>query len=1266
MRTVCAAAVLLLCFASPVLSQTSNATLGGTVADRTGALIPGVTITATNTQTGIVNSVVTNETGTYQFASLQTGTYRVSSELPGFQPQVYNEVILGVGQQVRLNFTLQVGGLTETVEVSVAADTLLATSSSSIGSVLPEYKVRDLPLQGHNVLDLVRTVPGVQGNNFAGARAGQVNTTRDGVSIADGRYEVNGVYATTFTSSDLVEEVRAIVAPADAEGGRGVGQVQMVTRSGTNLFRGSVFWTNQNSALNANSFFSNFRGEEKKYSNQNQFGARFGGPIVRNKTFFFFLYYGERTVRREYITGNVLTAQARQGIFRYFPGVANGNVLASTPTVDRLGNSVKPAGATGDLQSFSVFGLDAFRPGFDPSGYMQKLIAVMPPPNNFEVGDGLNTAGYRWVRRASGDEVPQGSSNDVNRDQMNLRLDHNFNSRNKLSLIGSREHVWADVYQPTWPNGWGGFADRWPRNYTASLVSTLSPSVVTESRFGYRKGSVLRMASQHNPKTGADAYKWLPEANGFRFYVIPQTLGQTYFANTQTTAHRSPLTTFAETVSRTQGQHTFKGGVELRFAYSNAIQSAGLQWLPLANLGAGGIAVTGVNPPGINGADVTRARNLLTDLAGSVASVVHTSDLRNPIDTDYIDIGKWNPHESHQNDFNLFFKDDWKLRRNLTLNLGVRYDRIGVPYEATGQVGAPVGGSKGLFGISGTSEADMYQPGRLNGSLTQTEPVGKYSLNPDKQLYKDDRNNFGPAIGLSWSVPWGGADKTVIRTGYGISYQAGGEFQLIDRASNSLPTTRYTATFTSSNYLDLKGIKLPLSRGDEKTFLTVPVTDRTLNILGFDSNRVTPYVQNWNVELQRELARNLTVEARYVASKGTKLFGVVPINDANIFENGILEAFNMTRAGGNAPLFDRMLRGLNVTGVGVVNGTTITGSQALRLNTNTRSFLANGNVGQLADFLNRSTNFTGQGGGILRNGGLPENFVVTNPQFNTVGIVSNPGTSTYHSMQLQITKRLSQGFTNQTSYTWSRGLGEGDNDETATYRNPRNRSFDKTLLSFHRTHAIQSNGTWELPLGPGHALLGNTASWFARVIERWQLGGIFNWTSGAPLTIGTSTSSWIQLTNQTPMIVGDFPKSSGRVVKTSVPGVITYLDGFQQITDPSIAGVTTTDSLRNQFSNYAIADSQGRVVLMNPGPGQLGNLGQRWIEGPASLRLDMNLLKRVRISETKEFELRVDAINLLNKAQWGNPTVDIDNTNFGKITAATGSRTFSISSRINF
>src|SRR5204863_511996 len=164
MRKLMVAALTLLCFVPSIhtFAQTSNATLGGTVSDASGALIPGVTVTATNAATGIVTTVLSNEAGAYQFASLQTGTYKVSADLPGFRTLAYSNVALGVSQQVRLNFTLQVGGVAQNVEVTVAADTLIATSSSSVGTVLPEYRVRDLPLVGRNVMDLINTTAGTQ------------------------------------------------------------------------------------------------------------------------------------------------------------------------------------------------------------------------------------------------------------------------------------------------------------------------------------------------------------------------------------------------------------------------------------------------------------------------------------------------------------------------------------------------------------------------------------------------------------------------------------------------------------------------------------------------------------------------------------------------------------------------------------------------------------------------------------------------------------------------------------------------------------------------------------------------------------------------------------------------------------------------------------------------------------------------------------------------------------------------------------------------
>src|SRR5213594_1850618 len=173
------AGLLCLVLTALAFAQTSNATLGGTVSDASGALIPGVSITATNIATGIVTTVVSNEAGAYQFASLQTGTYKVNAELPGFRAQTYNDVALGLSQQGRLNFTLQVGALSQNVEVTVAGDTLIATSSSSVGSVLPEYKVRDLPLSGRQVINLIGQTAGTVGSSFAGGRSSAVNTTRD-------------------------------------------------------------------------------------------------------------------------------------------------------------------------------------------------------------------------------------------------------------------------------------------------------------------------------------------------------------------------------------------------------------------------------------------------------------------------------------------------------------------------------------------------------------------------------------------------------------------------------------------------------------------------------------------------------------------------------------------------------------------------------------------------------------------------------------------------------------------------------------------------------------------------------------------------------------------------------------------------------------------------------------------------------------------------------------------------------------------------------
>src|SRR5439155_7537808 len=240
---------LILSTTTPAFSQISNATVSGIIEDSTHAVLPGVTVVATNTATGVMSTVVTNESGAYNLPGLLPGPYKITAELPGFQTKTY-ELTLGNAQTVRLNFAINVAGGATSVEVAVAVDSLLATSSTSIGEVLSQQKMRDLPLVGNNVLSLLNSLSGARMDDngvtgtFAGMSNYNVNVVRDGIdSSPSARYMQAGIQTSTMLNQDLVGEIRLIVAPVDAEMGRGNGQMIVQTRSGTNDFRGSAVWS---------------------------------------------------------------------------------------------------------------------------------------------------------------------------------------------------------------------------------------------------------------------------------------------------------------------------------------------------------------------------------------------------------------------------------------------------------------------------------------------------------------------------------------------------------------------------------------------------------------------------------------------------------------------------------------------------------------------------------------------------------------------------------------------------------------------------------------------------------------------------------------------------------------------------------------------------------------------------------------------------------------------------------------------------------------
>jgi hypothetical protein len=282
-------------------------------------------------------------------------------------------------------------------------------------------------------------------------------------------------------------------------------------------------------------------------------------------------------------------------------------------------------------------------------------------------------------------------------------------------------------------------------------------------------------------------------------------------------------------------------------------------------------------------------------------------------------------------------------------------------------------------------------------------------------------------------------------------------------------------------------------------------------------------------------------------------------------------------------------------------------------------------------------------------------------------MLDNIGSSTYHAMELQLTMRPTKGLSNTTTWTWSKALGDSDTDAGATYRDPTRRSLEKTLLGFDHAHQITSNGTYELPFGTGHFLLGSAAGWVQQIVNKWQLGGILNYNTGAPLSF-TSGISTISTVGAQPNIVGTLPKDLGKVTKSTAP----------------IAASTTSADIRKsrtralKFRLQARSMASVRVTATRlswtqwkrrpceSSTGEIGTLGYSTIKGPAALQFDMNILKRFKIKETREFEFRLDAINVLNRPNFGNPTTAINSSSFGRITTATGSRSFITNIRLNF
>jgi len=1344
MRRLFVLVMALVLVSAQAFGQSTYATVSGTVSDKSGAILPGVSMTATNTATGVVTTVLSNEAGAFNIPSLLPGPYTISAELTGFQKANYTNVTLGNAQQVRLNFTLQVTTQSQQVEVSVAADTAIATSSASIGEVLSQQKVSDLPIVGNNILSFLTLMPGVRMNDdgvtgtFAGLSADKINVQRDGVDAsASARYVQAGAQTATFVAPDLVGEVRVIIAPVDAELGRGNGQVQFLTRSGTNQFHGAGVWFVRNTALDANTWTNNRQIDSRTgawkpttpdWANLHQLTGSIGGPIIKNKTFFFALYdqyiVGARTTQNPV----VLTPCARNGIFRYFDGWNNGNVtaatvLGATPTtavVDALGNPVPPltnptGGPTGPLRYVSVFGpvtntptrpdcsdaivnpgtnFDPNRKALDTTGYVTKVLGQIPTPNNYDVGDGLNTAGYRWVRpEKNGTENIFGFNGNLARKQINTKIDHTVNNQNKLGVSYTYEDSSGNANYSTLPNGFQGSVFRHPQTLSATFTSTLSSTIINEARFGMRRTGSNTYNALNEPSTGAEATAFLPNYNGYP--VLPALSagamsGSGFLGGGSTSSYldTTVLWTYGDSLSWTRGRHTFKAGGEIRrgnsLGYDAGIApttvprtaSGDAPGAAVSTAAISGTVIPGVpgtpTVPGLAGSPTTgnnlAMRQLLNFMSGSLASVTQLRFMQDPTKLDTFDDYKtypWRVRDFHNNEASLYIKDDWKIQKNLTLNLGLRWDYFGVPYETHGLMAAASGGPEAIWGISGTGFSDWMKPG-VRGTDTRSVYVGKNSPNSSTPWYENDYNNFGPAIGFAWEVPWFGQGKTTVRGGYQVTYQIGQSGNNIFQ-EQAVPGSTDSITYagdSSVTYIDLA--KLPSIIPAPSTLLPmqpVPTTSRSQQVYNPEKGVVTPYTQNLTLSVTRSLSRAVTLDLRYVGTLSRKQWNpVFNINIPNFLYNGLAGAFDAARSGGESTLLDQIFNGINL-GAGTVGSGGFTGAAALRADSRFNTNLANGNYSAVAATLN-TLNYTaalnptlpafgpGVQGMVLKVNGFPDNFIVANPQYGVVNLITNDYSTNYHSLEVQGTLRPVHGLSIQSTWTWSKNLGTGGPFGLGpTFTNPVDRHADYSIQTDTRVQDFRTNATFALPIGPNKLFFGSSSGIVARIIEDWQTSAVFNVNSGAPLTVTANNSLY---GNARPDIVGPFPTDDAKVTYEGTPAASgSYWEPgtFGTIRDPQCATLAT--NLQSLCSLNAITDAKtGQILLQNAKPGTVPTMGIGSVFGPGRWRFDMNLSKSIRLSESKSLQIRLDAADVLNHPEPNTPSLNLTGnaaTTFGLI-----------------
>ncbi|MBV8476568.1 MAG: TonB-dependent receptor [Acidobacteria bacterium] len=1074
--------IVTLLFAAAVWAQTATTSVRGTVTDRSGAAVTNATILLSNPERATQRATTTGSTGQYEFLQLPPGTYELVVQAPGFRRYEEKNVQLLVNTPTTANVSLEVGASSETVEVTGEA-TLVNTTDASLGNAFNERQVKELPLEGRNVPDLLSLQAGVAytGNRkdvnpdvdtrsgaVNGAHSDQSNVTLDGVDVND---QVNGYAFSSVlpVTLDSVQEFRVTTTNYNADQGRSSGaQVSLVTKSGTNNFHGTFYEYHRNTFTSANDWFvksaelATAQPNEPLKLIRNIFGASLGGPIRKGRLFFFLNYEGYRQREESSVLRIVPSDTLRDGVIVY--QCASGQTCPGGTIMGNTGPHAIPSGFYG-LNAAQLKGMDPLKIG--PNSIVLGYLNTFPHANDVSAGDGVNYVGYRFRG-----PVPTDNNWYI------ARADYTLNASGTHALfwrgaLRNDLHSEAPYLPGTAPLHRNLDLSR---GYTVGYTATLRPTLLNNFRYGYTRQSIGRFGN--NDSEPFIYFRGLNDDSTSNFSSLAITRSRTY---------QTPVHNLVDDLSWTKGKHTLQFGTNIRFIRnprSNFINSFPDGVTNASALDTAGLANKSGSPlnPANNGFPIVDSgfNNSYDYPLMTMMGIVTQLDAS----YNYTKTGAVLPEGAPvrrrwgADEYEFYTQDSFRLKPNLTLTYGLRYSLFSPPWETTGTQVAPTIGLGQWFKQRG---ANMLQ-----GIGSEADPTVSFNLagpaNGKPGYYSWNTHNFAPRLAFAYSPrPNGGwlkglfgeRDKTVIRGGFGIVYDriGAGLLNTFDqRGSFGLSTQLSNSTVLSvASAPRLSGLNTVPTTDQSGTVVfppaapggfpyTPPPSGTGLGIYwGLDNSVKTPYTYTLDFSIGRELPKNMNFQISYVGHLAHHLLAqedlAMPLNLvdprtgvtyfqaasalAKLYEGPnppASTAVTPAMVGPTASYWQDVITPLkpgdayNLSCTAPVGGSLpaqFTTSVLQAVYDNYSCYAANETTAlAVLDFY--GTDFSGNGGILGQSGtyyppiGGPNTFF--DSQFHSLYAWRSIGNANYNAMQVNLRKRLSQGVQFDFNYTYSKSI----------------------------------------------------------------------------------------------------------------------------------------------------------------------------------------------------------------------------------------------------